>query len=93
MAKPELIAREVWLEAVDRERNIARRYSVFQTSDLFGHTIVEYAWARIGTRGQGRTVSFSHAQDADHFVSALLRRRAGAPKRIGVAYRECVVPR
>ena len=82
--------RFIWLEAVDRPRNIARRYSVALTKDLFGSSIVEFSWGRIGTRGQSRRVSFAQLRDADRFVSQLLRRRAGAPKRIGVAY--CEVP-
>ena len=78
----------IWLEAVDRPRNIARRYSVALSRDLFGSSIVEFSWGRIGTRGQSRRVSFAQLRDADRFVAQLLRRRAGAPKRIGVAYRE-----
>lgn len=80
--------RFIWLEAVDRQRNIARRYSVALTNDLFGSSIVEFSWGRIGTRGQSRTVSFAQPRDADRFVAKLLRRRAGALKRIGVAYIE-----
>ena len=80
--------RLIWLEAVDRPRNIARRYSVALTRDLFGSSIVEFSWGRIGTRGQSRTVSFAQGSEADRFIVRLLRRRAGAPKRIGVAYRE-----
>lgn len=80
--------RFIWLEAVDRPRNIARRYSVALTKDLFGSAIVEFSWGRIGTRGQSRTVSFAQGSEADRFIAQLLRRRAGAPMRIGVAYRE-----
>lgn len=77
----------VWLEAVDRARNVARRYSIVQSTDLFGATLVEVGWGRIGTRGQGRTVSFAKSADAERFIKGLLRRRASAPKRFGVAYR------
>ncbi|MFV0645059.1 MAG: WGR domain-containing protein [Sphingomonadaceae bacterium] len=77
----------IWLEAVDPTRNIARRYMIVQNRDLFGHVIVEYRWGRIGTRGQGRVVSFAEDHDAERFVRTLLRRRASAKKRIGVAYR------
>ena len=80
--------RFIWLEAVDWSRNIARRYSVALTKDLFGSSIVEFSWGRIGTRGQSRTVSFAQGSEADRFIAQLLRRRAGAPRRIGVAYRE-----
>lgn len=80
--------RFIWLEAVDRGRNIARRYAIALSQDLFGSAIVQFSWGRIGTRGQSRTVSFAVRQDADRFVAQLLRRRAGAPKRIGIAYVE-----
>jgi predicted DNA-binding WGR domain protein len=49
----------IWLEAICAERNIARRYTVALSRDLFGASIVEFAWGRIGTKGQGRAVSFA----------------------------------
>ena len=48
----------IWLEAVCAERNVARRYTVALSRDLFGTSIVEFAWGRIGTKGQGRAVMF-----------------------------------
>lgn len=78
----------VWLEAVCGQRNIARRYTVAISRDLFGASIVEFAWGRIGSRGQGRAVSFASDDEASRFARQLLRRRASAPKRIGVPYRE-----
>jgi predicted DNA-binding WGR domain protein len=78
----------IWLEAVCAERNVARRYAVALSRDLFGTSIVEFAWGRIGTKGQGRAVSFACEQEAACFARQLLRRRASAPKRIGVPYRE-----
>jgi len=81
----------VWLEAVCAERNIARRYTVAVSQDLFGASIVEFAWGRIGTKGQGRAVSFPGADEAARFARQLLRRWAAAPKRIGVPYREVAV--
>lgn len=85
--------RFIWLEAVDSARNIARRYTIATSEDLFGATIVEFAWGRIGTRGQSRMVSFSKQEEAEHFVRQLLRRRAGARRRIGVAYKEVPLSR
>jgi predicted DNA-binding WGR domain protein len=83
--------RFIWLEAIDRPRNIARRYAIALSQDLFGSSIVEYSWGRIGTRGQARMVSFAGRGEADRFVAQLLRRRAGAPRRIGVAYRAVAI--
>ena len=75
------------LQAIDPARNIARRYAIETSADLFGHIIVDLHWGRIGTKGQGRTLSFVEAQDAARFVRQTLNRRAGARKRIGVGYR------
>ena len=38
--------------------------------------------------GQGRAVSFANEDEAARFARQLLRRRAAAPKRIDVPYRE-----
>ncbi|MCW1385065.1 WGR domain-containing protein [Novosphingobium sp. KCTC 2891] len=78
----------VWLEAVSPERNIARRYAISLSRDLFGACLVEVSWGRIGRRGQARTLSFSERPDAERFVRQLQRRRMSARRRIGVPYRE-----
>lgn len=84
--------RFIWLEAVDRPRNVARRYAITTSADLFGATIIQFAWGRIGTRGQSRVVSFANQAEADRFVRQLLRRRARAKARIGVSYRKVAMP-
>jgi predicted DNA-binding WGR domain protein len=76
----------IHLQAIDRSRNIARDYRIEATRDLFGHIIVELHWGRIGTRGQGRCLSFAKTTDATHFLQAVLARRKRARSRIGVAY-------
>ena len=76
------------LEARDPARNVARRYWIETSEDLFGAIIVDYAWGRIGTRGQMRRVSFSTDREAERFIKSLRQRRLGARKRIGVAYIE-----
>jgi predicted DNA-binding WGR domain protein len=78
--------RLICLEARDPPRNIARRYVIAVSNDLFGAAIVQYSWCRIGTRGQRRNVSFPNRSEADQFVESLLKRRASSPARIGVAY-------
>lgn len=55
--------------------------------DLFGRVVVETAWGRIGAPGRTLTRSFVREDDACRYVRALLRRRAGAPRRIGTDYR------
>ncbi len=78
----------IWHEAICAERNVARRYTVALSRDLFGASIVEFAWGRIGTKGQGRAVSIACEDQASRFSRQLLCRRASAPKRIGVPYHE-----
>jgi len=84
--------RLIWLEAINADRNIARRYAIDVSRDLFGSTIVEYSWGRIGRRGQSRKLSFAEAYRVDRFVNALLSRRRSSQRRIGVAYREISAP-
>ena len=79
---------QIWLEAMNPARNVACRYAIAVSRDLFGVMMVELSWGRIGSRGQAKTVSFADAAEADKFVDTVLRRRAGAVTRIGVAYCE-----
>lgn len=74
------------LEAVDRSRNMARAYSIQATRDLFGHTIIELQWGRVGRHGAGLTVSFACEEDAQRFIRKTLAKRASAPRRIGISY-------
>ncbi|WP_082992806.1 WGR domain-containing protein [Erythrobacter sp. QSSC1-22B] len=75
------------LQAIDRTRNIARDYHLTASSDLFGWTIVERRWGRIGAKAKSTRTSFECEQDAAEFVTAIRRRRASAGRRIGVSYR------
>ena len=68
-------------------RNIARDYQLTVTLDLFGWTVVERQWGRIGCNGKGARDSFPNAASARRFVDAVRRRRESAKHRIGVAYR------
>ncbi len=85
-APTQLIDYRCALEAIDAERNIARSYRIRASRDLFGHTIVELHWGRIGRRGAGLTVSFACEEAARRFVQRTLAKRASAPRRVGVAY-------
>ncbi|WP_370059867.1 WGR domain-containing protein [Novosphingobium sp. P6W] len=78
---------ELW--AVDPSRNISRTWRICKRRDLFGWTVVEWGWGRIGSRGQSRTVVFEQPEKAVALVRRLLLRRANAERRIGVAYRRC----
>jgi len=76
----------VLLEAIDDARNVARRYCIEMSTDLFGAIVVEYAWGRIGSAGRRRRVSFGARPEALKFVLGLVRRRSSARQRIGVGY-------
>lgn len=78
---------QIELVAIDPARNIRRRWGVTTTLDLFGHVMIETHWGRIGTRGRSLVRSFADEAQAARHVAALLARRAGAVRRIGVAYR------
>ncbi|MGI4880938.1 MAG: WGR domain-containing protein [Janthinobacterium lividum] len=82
-----LIDGRLELLAVDHTRNIARRYALEVSEDLFGFHVVETAWGRVGGSTTAKRVSFPTFAEADRLVSYHLRRRASAVRRIGVAYR------
>ena len=79
--------RLIHLRALDPARNIARDYSIWMSIDLFGDYVVETCWGRIGAKGQRQRRSFPDALSARRHVRAIVRKRRGARKRIGVDYR------
>jgi predicted DNA-binding WGR domain protein len=72
--------------AISDTENIRRHYRIIYSHDLFDQIIIDLHWGRIGTRGQSKQVSFAGQTEADKFVAQVLRRRASAKKRLGVAY-------
>ena len=82
-----LIDGRLELVAVDRARNIARRYAIELVEDLFGHHVLDTAWGRVGGWTAAKRVSFVDRDAADRMVAYHLRRRASAERRIGIAYR------
>jgi predicted DNA-binding WGR domain protein len=75
------------LEARSPAHRCFRAYEVAAGVDLFGAGLVEMSYGRIGTSSRTKTRSFPGAAEARTQVSACLRKRASAPRRIGVAYR------
>lgn len=75
-------------QAIDPSRNMARDYHLWIATDLFGWTTIERRWGRIGTKGQGTTVSFSDRQQAERAAGSIQQKRKGALSRIGVSYLE-----
>jgi predicted DNA-binding WGR domain protein len=83
---------QIMLSAIDEGRNIRRGYMIERTQDLFGWHVVTWAWGRLGRRPTRRVSAFASEQAAIAFAHQLLVRRASAPRRIGVVYRNCSPP-
>jgi hypothetical protein len=75
------------LEACNPAANCLRRWRVEFGQDLLGIWVVEVEFGRIGSRGCRVQHVFPDEPAARVFVGHTLRRRATAPKRIGVACR------
>jgi len=75
------------LEARSSAHRCHRAYEVAVSTDLFGAWLVEMSYGRIGALGRTKARSFPSADGAAAEVKACLRKRASAPRRIGVAYR------
>jgi hypothetical protein len=77
------------LEAHDAAQNIHRRYEIARSPDLFGWTLVELRWGRVGSELRAKVLATPTVEAADALVRSVLRKRAGARKRIGVEYKPC----
>lgn len=77
------------LEARSPELGRFRAYRLEAGTDLLGEWLVRVTYGRIGTRGRLVQYVVGNETEARKLVTKTLRRRAGAPKRIGVAYRFC----
>jgi predicted DNA-binding WGR domain protein len=75
------------LEARSAARRCFRVYAIDVCPDLFGAWLVDMNYGRIGTAGRSKIRSFASFEAAQVQVHACLRKRATAPRRIGVGYR------
>jgi hypothetical protein len=75
------------LEARDPALGRFRSYRLQAGTDLFGTWIVEVTYGRIGTAGRCLRYATADEAEARRLVQRSLRRRATAPRRIGVPYR------
>jgi WGR domain-containing protein len=75
------------LEARNPGRRCLRQYRVEAGTDLFGVWVVEINYGRIGAAGRSRCFVVRDQEEARLLARRILRRRAGAPRRIGVPYR------
>jgi len=56
----------------DPSLNMARFYRVEIQTDLFGQTILERTWGRIGSRGRTRLISYPSTVLAEQAASKLI---------------------
>jgi hypothetical protein len=75
------------LEARNPARRCLRQYRVEAGTDLFGVWVVKINYGRIGTAGRSRSFVLRDEEEARRLAQSILKRRATAPQRIGVAYR------
>ena len=75
------------LEARNPACGCLRHYRVEAGTDLFGTWVVVISYGRIGTVGRTRSYVVRDEAQARHLAQSILKRRATAPRRIGVAYR------
>ncbi len=75
------------LEARNPPRRCSRQYRVEAGIDLFGSWVVEISYGRIGAAGRSRSFVVRDEGEARRLIQGILKRRATAPRRIGVAYR------
>jgi len=75
----------ILLEARSAVRRCWRAYEIQVGADLFGAWLVQMNYGRIGRMGRSKIRSFVTAADARAEVEGCLRKRASAPRRIGVA--------
>lgn len=63
------------LRRIDEVRNMARYYTLWLQTDLFGRTSLMCAWGRIGTTGQVRAISFGATDEAAKAGELIYRRK------------------
>lgn len=76
----------VQLVAKDPARNIFRQWRMESSLDLFGQWTIRVTFGRIGRNGHSLQKTFDSEAEACRYYRAALRRRATAPRRIGIAY-------
>ena len=85
--KDSVTSLSIKLEARSAVHRCFRAYQIDVDTDLFGVWLVEMSYGRIGGLGRSKIRSFTTIEGAQAQVHACLRKRATAPRRIGVAYR------
>lgn len=73
-------------EAHLSEKNIHRFYRIWMMRDMFSNLLVCVQYGRVGTYGRVRNYPVRNEQEDKSFIEKMLKKRAGAEKRIGVGY-------
>jgi hypothetical protein len=76
----------ITLEARNPARRCSRQYRVEAGTDLLGSWVVEISYGHIGTAGRSPSFVVRDEGEARHLAQSILKRRAIAPRRIGIAY-------
>jgi hypothetical protein len=76
----------ILLHACNPVKNHWRSYHIAAGRDLFGDWIVELTYGRIGSGGRTKVVQVADEEAARHYVRDCLKKRASAPRRIGISY-------
>jgi len=79
------------LEACDPALGRFHAYRIAAGTDLLGDWLVEVTYGRIGTHDRTLRQAVQDEAAARKLVGQHLRRRATAPRRIGVGYRLCEI--
>ena len=74
------------LRAVKPEKNINRVYEILLNKGLFDNWIVLTAYGRYGAGAQQKVYSFRALDEANEFISRILKKRFTAEKRAGCNY-------
>lgn len=70
----DFLGNPVELEARNDIANVRRRYGILAQRDLFGATIIETSWGKIGRRAKTKCISFcDDGQGASHKTGTDIR--------------------
>lgn len=65
-----MTTKEIYLERIDRAKNMARYYRLSVAKTLFGEWVMIREWGRIGSRGQSREHCCGSPDEAQALVKS-----------------------
>ncbi|MGO6733430.1 WGR domain-containing protein (plasmid) [Rhizobium ruizarguesonis] len=72
----------LYIERIDRSKNMARFYALSIEPNLFGETSLVRSWGRIGSRGQQKIHVFDSEAKAVDLLLTLLRKKRSRGYRV-----------